>query len=1151
MHSFLFHPFNTTKLKDPKIFFHNMALSKFPVSQPDFDLPLSHSIREYLSIVLPYDLQCLLISDPSSHLLSAAVSVSGGHYQDPKEIPGLAHLCEHLVVGAKTTGLHLEVARAGGVSTAYTSGSHTCFGFEMSIFAKSMVKGIEINALETALEKFSAYFSLQKFDLDVLAREIRAVHDEHVGNTGNCEKILWHGLRLLTNQDHPFHRFSTGNITTLMKPTTRCLKSHIKSYYTNTFTPGKMKLVLKGPQSTNHLRKMALMHFSNLKPSSKSSRAHIDPNSAKQETHANSGCSARFTGMAAISREPELFLDLELNILSIRASEEPRIRLIFPMRFGSYEVVEPVQRQLCNLLGCETPGSWCHFLKYKQQNLRNIVVSMEQVSDLHSVLICDLEITQKGMRHIKETISLFFFFVKERLLQISDQSLDKLLNYFGEIEENLFLRLRPDRSSLEEVCNYSSSMANNSDFGQQKNFIRGYQPWASVDRGTQKVREALQRALTVLKVKVQILDSSFAHLKNFSGEKLLPEKESYYGFDYIKADYNLEEFLVYLPIFEELSQLELLCKAGPLIQEQIVVPSSHIKYRGFEFTPDFPVHKINDGFLEVWLHQISNEPQSCTSVSLKFRGIPSTTENLIGVELLTAILGETLKYKLYHMELMGSNWGFYPNINSEPSILLVHRGDHSSLMTTLKVVFSELRLLLDEVRSLQYEELKRARVLLRRLFTSHKDSKGIAKMEVTIHLILEGGFVSIEDRIDALEMADVEELATLKSNILRGGISISALISGNTENFDLETFKNICESPKVTSESPLKTCSSASKVLPPGANYVFNMEKTEDDPTSIVYYYFQMGSRLDNTLYSVSKLLQFFLTSTSFEGLRTQRSLSYSILTGMKMFKNTFGLFFCVPAVNKDCLNIIYQIEDYLTDLENELLELEPSAWDSLLKRFFQSLETVDEENEFPSSLFASLSPLVSSSGYETHGSGFRNHWNNLSQIISQTYNFGGTFCEEPINITLLNHLSHRNFCKFFQNKMSVRSGYKSILVVTKPAGALSLELRISGIASQYSDVLSRVGLNLTVEELSACLKKCEDKENFTDFHRHLKSQLTTSRQQIKFHKFSMYHKLGEMLLSKPSTEKRPRSESIDSKQSFSRVKDVRKQCLVAHINQF
>lgn len=1125
-----------------------MILLALPTHVPQIDLPPSHSTRSYQVVSFPCGLQCLLISDPSSHLFSAAMTVDGGHFLDPDNIPGLAHLCEHLVVGAKSTGLYLDVSRAGGISNAFTSSTQTCFAFELSTYAKQILDSTEALALEAALSKFLKYLTVSKFHLDVVTREIQAVHDEHMGNTMNCDKLLWHGLRILASDAHPFHRFSTGSVTTLTKPSSRTLQANIKKFYLKNYQRQNLALVMKGPQSIHHLKKLAIVHFGSL-GGSKSPSPRFSHSKRNSIDSLSSGEKSLFS--AAIQENQitvsDAFQDVDPNVLYIKADFEPRLRLIFPMSFSTYAVSKPVQRQLCNLFGNESPGSWCHFLKNKTQYLQEVFVSLEDVSPFQSVLICDLTVTNKGMRNLQDVISLFFSFIEERILRLPTKTLMEMLDNFGSMEESRFLRNQPLHSSMEEILGYSARLQTVKDRN-YKHFVRGYDPWVPGIAGCKAVISAIKNAILTAKVKVQILDRTFKYLSEFRTSNAVDKKfDDHYGFEYLKFDFHFGEDMALPKSFQDFVQFE------PLLPSEVFNPlndhhfSAMIKHRDIIIDAKFPILKVNEDDVEVWAHATPNAPEFHVSVSLIFPNAAASTRNLIGIELFTSMVGESLKYKLYHLELLGGYWGLYPNINGVPSILISYRGEKTFFEKAILEILLHFRAAFHNPNLFPYEELKRARVFLRRLFIAHQKAKGIEKMEVLVHSILEGGIDSIDDRIDALELIDIDVLKDLGFELNSAPILTSVLVSGDLKGLNFNAIKDSC----IISKNPelviiLRNNIRPSKLLPPGAHYRFEMDPIADDPSSIVYYYVQLGCRLDQTLFTISKLLEFYLCSTTFEGLRTRRALSYTLLSGLKLFKDTLGLFICVPTNNKDCDLVLGHIEDYLKEIEIELENFDEMEWDSMKKRFFSSIETLDEDIEFPSSLFASLEPLIDSGEFHTGGSSFNDHWNNMSQIINKTYNFGGTLCEEPIDIPLIRSLNHSIFCKFFKNRVSINSHRKSVLVLTKPAGEVSLEGRILNYANIYSAILANAGIFLTTAELSACLVKCSDKDEFSDINKHIKGLLTGTRQQMRLHKLNMYHKLEDLIRSNAPETPTAIQVSLIPKEKFRKILEVRNRCHIA-----
>lgn len=93
--------------------------------------------RDYRSLVLPNQLEVLLVHDPTVDMGAASISVGVGSYEDPDDLPGLAHFLEHLLfMGTKKYPEESEYGQFlnehAGRSNAYTSAEHTNYHFDVA-----------------------------------------------------------------------------------------------------------------------------------------------------------------------------------------------------------------------------------------------------------------------------------------------------------------------------------------------------------------------------------------------------------------------------------------------------------------------------------------------------------------------------------------------------------------------------------------------------------------------------------------------------------------------------------------------------------------------------------------------------------------------------------------------------------------------------------------------------------------------------------------------------------------------------------------------------------------------------------------------------------------------------------------------------------
>ncbi|ONH64994.1 putative protease AXL1 [Cyberlindnera fabianii] len=238
-------------------------------------VPYTSSGRSHKVIILPNGILTLLVSDPSEDLASAAICVAAGAHNDPDDIAGLAHFCEHLLLlGSKnypnTTEFHDLLTKAGGRRNAFTTGEQTAFFFEVPSDAIHKDKVTQEPLFNHLIAMFADSIKAPTFPEAMFEKEIYAIDNEHSANISKSGRAFYHGLRLISNPSHPFHRFATGNYFTLndvpnMKKIS--VKDRLQKYYTENYVADKMTLVIRGSQSLNLLQKLAVTNFGDIQTS--------------------------------------------------------------------------------------------------------------------------------------------------------------------------------------------------------------------------------------------------------------------------------------------------------------------------------------------------------------------------------------------------------------------------------------------------------------------------------------------------------------------------------------------------------------------------------------------------------------------------------------------------------------------------------------------------------------------------------------------------------------------------------------------------------------------------------------------------------------------------------------------------------------------
>lgn len=228
---------------------------KLDFIKPDLD------DRSYRFIQLPNDLKALIIQDPTTDKSAAALDVNIGAFSDPEELPGLAHFCEHLLfMGSKKFPDENEyssfLSKHGGSSNAYTGAQNTNYYFQ-----------VNHEHLKGALDRFSGFFTGPLFNKDSTDKEINAVDSE---NKKNLQNDIWRLYQLdksLSNSNHPYHKFSTGNLKTLSEiPRSKGVdvRRELLKFYDDFYSANLMKLCVLGREDLDTLSDWACELFSDV-----------------------------------------------------------------------------------------------------------------------------------------------------------------------------------------------------------------------------------------------------------------------------------------------------------------------------------------------------------------------------------------------------------------------------------------------------------------------------------------------------------------------------------------------------------------------------------------------------------------------------------------------------------------------------------------------------------------------------------------------------------------------------------------------------------------------------------------------------------------------------------------------------------------------
>lgn len=1045
-------------------------------------------------------LRCLIINDPSSPLISISLTAGGGSFQDPPNIPGVAHLCEHVVMLAKgKSSLRHAVAASGGSMNAFTSTDQTTFAVEFSSYSKDYLNNAPF-ALDSLLPAFAALLAKPKFDSSNVAREIAAVHEEHLLNIPQPQRILWHGLRLLASPSHPFSRFGTGDRFSLSAPPAK-LKAHLKQYFTDTFCPNNMALVIKGPQSTNHLRKSVFTSFQGL--------------TGKTQRRPPSNV--------------DLFADSPLNLLGIITKGVPRIRITYATRIGSQSVPQSVLRILCNLIGDESCGTLCYYLKRVKQYAESISVFTQRVSSDDYVFIIDVEATGVGMKNLPSLLSTIFHFMDNTIPLCPDENLQNVANEYALLDRYCFDSLKPNKSFLDEVTAYSENLQDNV---QETLLVRGAQCCNKAVTAAD-IKWCLKHFFLRENARVQLLDADLRGLKLLCQYSPPLDTDPYYKFQYAQVLLSYTElssegdYQVDLP-----RPLHSLLIAIPdLLKVEADVVSA--TYRDLDIQEIPPSLWLERKQLQVWNHEVTHVSSCNVTVNISFDELEPDARSLVGIELICSIVGDRMNHILYNTGFFNCVWGIYANPNGRPSIMIDVAGRQPIIISVLQTILQGLVSCCKNIGSCRYEEFKRGRVLLRRRFEKYANARGLLRVNVAAYKLMECGLIDEQTRIETLELLDTSLLEDVGACLTESSARASVLASGATSDSFLEQVESLLQNVVVKSER--MTLPNYSTFLAPrGGQFYLSLPSPSDDKSAVVLYFIQIGVRLAIANYSKAKFVQKIMTATAIENLREKRGLGYGIFVGMKMFRTTFGIQITVSQGHYSCDYVTQHIEGYLSDLESLIGRLSDERLNDMKSELLEEIQNPSEE-VLPSSLFANLSPIHGSDD-QTKSFLSKAHWSNMDQILGGTFNFGAQDCEEAICQQDIEDLTKSELVKFFDSYFSIESKKRTVVVIAKDASQSLLEDKLTNVSRHLVIALAEAGLAIRQSDLMVYLRACTDHQSFLDLD--LTDYFTAHGRAMRYQKFKLRMKLGSWI-HKLGAKHVPRTTAMAQKEVFHSIEEL------------
>lgn len=328
----------------------------------------------YRYLLLPNELQVLLISDKNADKAAASLDVFVGSSSDPVARQGLAHFLEHMLfLGTdrypEPDEYQAFISEHGGRHNAYTSFEHTNYFFD-----------INPASFESALDRFSRFFVAPLFNAEYVEREKNAVHSEYKARIKNDYRRQMDVFSQVVNPEHPASKFSVGNLDTLEDRDGK-LRQDLLAFYKAHYSANRMALVVLAPSSLDELQAMVLERFQEVPNFNTDKPVHGQPLFAQGS------------------------LPLLVTMQPVRELRE--LSLTFPMpAMHEFDRQKPLA-YLANLIGHEGKGSLLEVLK--SRGLAEGLRAGEGIADRSgSSFDVTIALTPAGFEQWREVLSLVY-----------------------------------------------------------------------------------------------------------------------------------------------------------------------------------------------------------------------------------------------------------------------------------------------------------------------------------------------------------------------------------------------------------------------------------------------------------------------------------------------------------------------------------------------------------------------------------------------------------------------------------------------------------------------------------------------------------------------------------------------------------------------
>ncbi|KAL2752667.1 hypothetical protein ACRALDRAFT_1083325 [Sodiomyces alcalophilus JCM 7366] len=865
--------------------------------------------REYRVIRLSNNLEALLVHDAETDKASAALDCNVGNFSDEDDMPGMAHAVEHLLfMGTKKYPVENEysqyLAANSGSSNAYTASTSTNYFFDISARPADDKEPSDENpsALKGALDRFAQFFIEPLFLESTLDRELRAVDSENKKNLQSDQWRLHQLEKSLSNPNHPYCHFSTGNFEVLkLLPEARGINVRQKfmEFHDKHYSANRMKLVVLGRESLDVLQAWVAEFFSAIPDK------NLPQNRWEDEV-------------------PFRKSELGMQVFAKPVMDSRELNLNFPFLDEEKLFESQPSRYISHLIGHEGPGSIMAYLKSKGWVNGLSAGAYPICPGTGGMFDCQIRLTEEGLTNYKEIVKVFFQYVAMLKETPPQEWIFEEQKGMADVDFK-FKQKVPASRFTSRISSVMQRPLPREWLLSGHSRLRKFEP-GLIEQGL--------ACLTPDKLRLTIVSRTFPG--NWD------RKEKWYGTEY-RYEKIPEDFLVEIERASSSTSAERFPELHLPHKNNFIPTKLEVEKREVEEPALAPRIVRKDALARTWFKKDDTfwVPKANVVVSCRNPNVYASAANAAKAKLFTYLVRDALEEYSYDAELAGLQYSVSLDARG---LFLDLSGYNDKLAVLLQQVLVTIRDL--EVKDDRFEIIKER---LKRGYNNWELQQPFNQVsDYTSWLNSECDYI-VEEYLAELPSITAEDVRQFKKLML-SQMRIEAFVHGNVYKEDaLKITEMVSSTLKPRALPRAQWPVIRSLILPPGSNYVYR--KTLKDPANVNHSletFFYVGDKGDNWVRAKTLLLDQMAHEPAFDQLRTKEQLGYVVFSGARSFSTTFGFRFIIQSERRPEY-LESRIEAFLNLFASTLENMSEEDFEghkrSLIVKRLEKLKNLDQES--------------------------------------------------------------------------------------------------------------------------------------------------------------------------------------------------------------